>query len=267
MHASGGVSFLAAAIELLHCLQETQQDALERAASLCADAVASDGLVHAFGTGHSRIPVEELFPRYASFPGFHPIVELSMTFHTQVAGANGQRQAMFIERMEGLAAEILRNFSFGRWDVMLIFSAGGTTAVPIEMACGARELGLPVIAVTSVEASMASVSGHSSGTRLLDHADVVIDLCTPPGDGLVTIDNLDVPLGPGSTIAAAAIVNELKVRIARRLVKRGQMPPVITSAAVAGTERSRELFDAAYDEHARRASRVLRSDAVARRSS
>ncbi len=250
-------SFLEAARQLLSRIHHTQDGALDGAADIGAEAIGNDGLIHAFGTGHSRIPVEELFPRYASFPGFHPIVELSMTFHTQVTGANGQRQAMFIERTEGLAAEILKNFSFGQHDAMLIFSAGGTTAVPIEMAIGARARGLPVIAVTSVEASLASQSGHSSGSRLLDHADVVIDLCTPPGDGMVQIEGLDVPVGPGSTVAAAAIVNELKVRIARRLLERGQMPPVITSGAIAGEERSRELFDAAYAEHARRTARVV----------
>ena len=86
-------------------------------------AIADGGLVHLFGTGHSRIPLEEMFPRYGSYPGFHPIAELSMTFHTQVAGANGQRQAMFIERTEGLAEVILANFQFGPSDVMLVFSA------------------------------------------------------------------------------------------------------------------------------------------------
>ena len=97
--------------------------------------------MHAFGTGHSRIAVEELFPRYGSYPGFHPMVELSMTFHTQVVGANGQRQAMFIERVEGLAEQILENFELTPPDAMLVFSAGGSTAVPIEMAAGARRRG------------------------------------------------------------------------------------------------------------------------------
>src|SRR4051795_10542840 len=80
---------------------------------ICADAIGGGGLVHCFGTGHSRIPVEELFPRYGSYPGFNPIVELSMTFHTQVVGSNGQRQAMFIERTPGLAEEILKSYAFG----------------------------------------------------------------------------------------------------------------------------------------------------------
>ena len=104
----------------------TQADAIETASQWCADAIAADGLVHLFGTGHSRIPVEEMFPRYGSYPGFNPIVELSMTFHTQVVGANGQRQAMFIERTPGLAEVILSNFTFGPRDVMIVFSAGGT---------------------------------------------------------------------------------------------------------------------------------------------
>ena len=111
-----------------------------------------------------------------------------MTFHTQVTGANGQRQAMFIERVEGLAEQILANFEFGNRDAMMIFSSSGASAVPIEMAQGARKRGLPVIGVTSVAHSQASRSGHSSGTRLLDHADIVIDLGIPPGDSLIEID-------------------------------------------------------------------------------
>src|SRR5438067_9637401 len=137
--------FLTAARALLGRL-EAQTEAIGEAARLCADAIGGGGLVHAFGTGHSRIPVEELFPRYGSYPGFNPLVELSMTFHTQVVGANGQRQAMFIERIEGLAERILANFELAPPDVMLVFSHGGTTAVPIEIAQGAHGRGLPVIA-------------------------------------------------------------------------------------------------------------------------
>jgi uncharacterized phosphosugar-binding protein len=249
--------YLAAARDLLERL-DGQQDAVGRAATLCADAIAADGLVHLFGTGHSRIPVEEMFPRYGSYPGFHPIVELSMTFHTQVVGANGQRQAMFIERVEGLAETILANFELGPPDVMIVFSASGLTAVPIEIALGARSRGLPVVAVTSVAQSLAAEPTHSTGTRLFDHADVVLDLCTPPGDALVELEGVATPVGPGSTIAAVALVNELKVRTAELLVARGALPPVLSSAAVVGPGESHRLFEAAYAEHARRAGRALR---------
>jgi uncharacterized phosphosugar-binding protein len=254
--------YLDAAAALLARIKETQAGALAEASRLCADAIAAGRLVHLFGSGHSRIPVEELFPRYGSYPGFNPIVELSMTFHTQVVGANGQRQAMFIERVEGLAEQILANYELEPPDVMVVFSVGGLSAVPIEMAQGARSRGLRVIAVTSVEHSLAGSPGHSSGTRLLDHADVVIDLCTPPGDALVQLDGVETPVGPGSTIAAVAIANELKARTAALLVERGALPPVLTSAALVGPERSRELFDDAYAEHARRVVRVLRGAEV-----
>ena len=249
--------FIAEAHDLIDRIERTQLPAIAAASDLCADAIAAGGFAHLFGTGHSRIPIEEMFPRYGSYPGFHPIAELSMTFHTQVAGANGQRQAMFIERVEGLAEVILSNFHVLPTDVMAVFSAGGTTAVPIEMAMAAKRRGLPVIAVTAVAHSRASASGHSSGTHLLDHADIVIDLCTPLGDAMVAIDGVDTPVGPGSTVANAVIVNELKVQTAERLSARGALPPVLTSSAVVGATRSHELFEAAYDEHARRLGRQL----------
>jgi uncharacterized phosphosugar-binding protein len=254
-------AWIAAAGKILQRIADTQGDRIETASAWCADAIAGDGLVHLFGTGHSRIPVEEMFPRYGSYPGFNPMVELSMTFHTQVVGANGQRQAMFIERTPGLAEVILSNFRFGPRDVMIVFSASGLSAVPVEIARGARRRGLRVIAVTSVAQSMSDEPSPALGSRLLDEADLVIDLCTPPADALIELDGLDTPVGPGSTIAAVAIVNSIKVRTAQLLVERGALPPVITRASVVGADRSRELFDQAYREHAQRIARAISGEA------
>ncbi len=252
---TGRLLWLAEALRLLERLEATQATAIEQASHWCAEAIASDGLVHLFGTGHSRIPVEEMFPRYGSYPGFNPIVELSMTFHTQVVGANGQRQAMFIERVPGLAEVILSNFSFAPSDVMMVFSAGGLSAVPVEMARGAKRRGLRVIAVTSVAQSMSDEPSPTVGSRLLDEADLVIDLCTPHADAMIEIEGLDTPVGPGTSLAAVAIVNSIKVRTAELLVQRGSMPSVITRASVVGADRSQQLFDDAYREHASRIAR------------
>jgi uncharacterized phosphosugar-binding protein len=167
---------------------------------------------------------------------------------------------MFIERVPGLAETILSNFEFLPTDVMMVFSASGLSAVPIEMATGARSRGLTVVAVTSVAQSMAGEPTHDAG-RLLDNADIVLDLGTPAGDALVTIEGLDTPVAPGSTIAAVALVNEIKAQTAELLVELGAMPPVLTSAAVVGKEASARLFDDAYAEHARRYSRSLRGAA------
>jgi uncharacterized phosphosugar-binding protein len=170
---------------------------------------------------------------------------------------NGQRQAMFIERVEGLAETILSNFQFGEHDVMIVFSASGLGSASIEMATGARERGLPVVAVTSVTQSRAGTPGHSSGTRLMDHADIVIDVGTPSGDAMITLDGLETPVGPGSTLAFVAVVNEIKVLTADLLHQHGALPDVLTSATLVGTERSAEMFNTAYQDYARRLSRVL----------
>lgn len=256
----GSGSWLDRARAVLNSIEEGQMDEVSRASEICADAIGSGGMVHLFGTGHSRIPLEEMFPRYGSFPGFNPIAELSTTFHTQVVGANGQRQAMFIERVEGLGEVILSNFTYSAMDAFMVFSVGGRSSVPIEVARGARERGLRVIAVTSVEESLAGPATHSSGTRLLDHADVVIDTCTPVGDALVELPNLDTPVGPGSTLAYAAIVNEIKVQTAARLHEMGALPPVITARSVVGQDRSEALFDGAYRDHASRMALAISPD-------
>ena len=255
--AVAAVAWIGAASEVLRRISETQAGPIETASEWCADAIAGGGLVHLFGTGHSRIPVEEMFPRYGSYPGFNPMVELSMTFHTQVVGPNGQRQAMFIERTPGLAEVILSNFRFDPKDVMVVFSASGLSAVPVEIARGARRRGLRVVGVTSVEQSMSDEPPAAVGSRLLNEVDLVIDLCTPHADALVAIDGLATPVGPGSTIAAVAVVNCIKVRTAELLVERGAMPPVITRASVVGADRSQELFDNAYREHAQRVARAI----------
>lgn len=243
--------------QLLDHIEATQMDAIEQAAQWSAEAIGGGGFVHLFGSGHSRIPVEEMFPRYGSFPGFHPMVELSMTFHTEVVGTNGQPQAMFIERVEGLAEVILSGFEFGPNDVMMVFSASGRAAVPVEMALGSRARGVRVIAVTSLLESTSSPATHSSGKRLFETADLVIDIGTPPGDALVRLDGLSTPVGPGSTLANSAVVNEIKVRTAELLHEAGRLPPVLAASSVVGVDESAHLFEKAYAEHARRLARTL----------
>jgi uncharacterized phosphosugar-binding protein len=247
--------YLVGAASIIQRIEATQLDAIDRAAEICAHSIGSGGLVHAFGTGHSRIPVEELFPRHGSFPGFHPIVELSLTNHTQIVGANGQRQAMWLEKVEGFGEVILRNFNFGSDDAFIIFSNSGVNAVVVDVALGARERGMPVIAVVSFDHCGKSASRHSSGKKLIDLADVAIDNCTPAGDAMVTIDGLDDPVGPGSTIGFAAVANAIKAQTAELLVAMDR-PPLILSSSIFIGDRSAERFDACYDEQSRRISRL-----------
>lgn len=244
--------YLDAAQGIISRIRETQMAAIEKAAWLCAETIAREDLVHLFGTGHSRIPIEEIFPRHGSFPGFHPIVELSMTFHTQVVGANGQRQAMLIEKMDGLGETILGNFVFRASDVFIVFSNSGVNNVIMDVALGAKARGMTVIGVVSVDHMQATAPKHRSGQRLGDVADLIIDNCTPAGDALVQVDGLAEPVGPGSTVGYAVIVNALKSRVAELLTAAGKPPLVLTSSVLCGAERSAELFEAAYDDYRRR---------------
>ena len=248
--------YLQASLKIINKIQETQAEALEKAAELCANSIANQGLVHLFGTGHSRIMVEEVFPRHGSFPGFHPIVELSLTYHTPVVGANGQRQAMFLEHIEGFAEVILRNFVLQEPDCFLIFSNSGVNEVIVDMALQVKKRGFPVIAVLSKDHCLSSAPKHSSGKGLIDAADIIIDNCTPAGDALVRIDGLDDPVGPGSTIGGAAVANALKCLVADKLTRLGQPPIVLTSAFFIGTEKSAQQFDRCYDDYRSRVQRV-----------
>ena len=253
-------AYLDAAEAILKRIREHEMDHIERAAEICAHTIANEGLVHMFATGHSRMMTEEMYPRHGSFPGFHAIVELSLTYHNQVVGANGQRQAMFLEHVEGFAPVILRNFVIAPPDSFLIFSNSGVNEVVVEMALEAKKRDLPVIAVISKDHSRQQPAKHCSGKKLIDIADITIDNCTPAGDAMVRVDGLDDPVGPGSTIGGAAVTNALKCAIAQRLAAQGKPPLVLTSSVFVGGEKSQQGFEASYDDYRRRLLRVFGGD-------
>ena len=247
--SNSAFEYMRQASAILERIQSTQMDNIEKAAEICSQTIAGNGLVHLFGTGHSRIFVEEMFPRHGSFPGFHPIVELSLTFHNMVVGPNGQRQAMFLEHIEGFGQIILRNFVLAKPDCFLLFSNSGVNQVVIDVALEVKKMGLPVIAVVSVEHCTASKALHSSGKKLIDIADITIDNCTPGGDAMVQIPGLADKVGPGSTIGAAAVTNAVKCSIAEKLTNLGKPPIVLTSSYFIGSEASKKRFDACYDDY------------------
>jgi uncharacterized phosphosugar-binding protein len=235
---------------------EAQLPLIEQAADLFAATILADRMVHVFGSGHSRIMTEEMWPRYGSFPGWNPIVELSLSFHNLVVGANGQRQAMFLENVSGLAARILRNYDLSTLESALIISSSGCNVVPIEMAEEFRRRGVKVVAIISTKHSVASTSKRADGKKLQDFADLVLDTGAPVGDAMVGIPGLDTPVAPGSTVGGCLLVNAIKAEVARRLVAAGRPPKVLSGAAVVGPERAVALFEAAYDEHAHRLARL-----------
>lgn len=233
-----------------------QTPQIQQAADWFADTILAGRMVHLFGSGHSRILVEEMWPRYGSFPGFNPIVELSLSFHNLVVGANGQRQAMFLENVSGLAARILRNYDLSPQDSALVVSSSGCNRVPIEMAEEFRKRGVRVVAIISRDHSAASRSAREDGRKLQDFTDLVLDTGAPVGDAMVRVPGLDTPVAPGSTVGGCLLVNSIKAEVAARLTAAGHPPRVLTAGAVVGAERATALFEAAYDEHARRLAKL-----------
>ena len=236
----------------------TQADGIETASHWCADAIAADGLVHLFGTGHSRIPVEEMFPRYGSYPGFNPIVELSMTFHTQVVGANGQRQAMFIERdarpRRGHPVElpvrparrddrVLRERPDRR-------ARGDGRRARRRAACGSSR-SRPSPSRCPPSRSRPPGSGCS-------RSPTSCSTCAPrDADATVRIDGLDTPVGPCPPWARSRSSTPSRSGPPSSSWSAGRCRRSSPARARSGTERSRELFDEAYREHARRLARAI----------
>ena len=237
-----------------------QAEAVNQAADWFAETILEGRMVHVFGSGHSRIMVEEMWPRYGSFPGFNPIVELSLTFHNLVVGANGQRQAMFIENVPGLAARILRNFNLSDQDCAMVISSSGTNIVPVEMAETFQKHRIKVVALISEALSEKSSSKRPDGKKLSDFADLVLDTGAPVGDAMVHIPGLETPVAPGSTLGGVLLINGIKAEVAKRLTDAGRPPQVLSAASVVGKARAVALFESAYDEHGNRMARLLRWD-------
>ncbi|MDR3573198.1 MAG: SIS domain-containing protein [Anaerolineaceae bacterium] len=253
--------YLTIAAEIINKIATTQMPAIEQAAQICCNTIVNDGLVFCWGGGHSRMSVEEMFPRIGAFPGFYPMVELALTFYTNFIGPDGMAQSFFLERQEKYAEAILANYEFGPHDSMICFSSTGINGLVIEMALQAKARGLPVMAVSSLEHSRSTISRHSSGKKLPEVADVVIDNCTPAGDAVIKLEGLKYSVSSTSTIGAVAVVNALKARTAELMLAQGVQPVVLTSPHFADhPQEADEQLQRVYKEFKRRKRNIFGRD-------
>lgn len=218
---------------ILDSIWTTQAENIQHAASLMADSIAKGGLVHMFGSGHSVLPVQDMFPRYGAYPGFRPLMDMRLMW-TNVIGSGGAKGLLWLERREGYAAVLFENEPIRSGDSMLVFSHGGLNAAGIEVALESKKRGLSVIAVTSMDNYRKREATHSSGRKLADCADVVIDNCCPAEDALVKVADWKAPVAASSTVATVTIAMALVAQVADDLAKRGVHPPVFVSPNVPG---------------------------------
>lgn len=246
------VAFFNRARELLDQVERTQLPAIRQAAEACASSIGDGKLVHLFGTGHGAIPALEAFPRSGSLVGFHPIAELPITLLHHVWGDMGVAQYRFLHRQEGYGQAILEAHRLDPADTLILFSHSGINAVILDMAHTAKAQGLTVVGVTSRPHSSAVQPRHSSGTRLYEVADVVIDTGAPLGDACVEVPGLDDPVAAVSTVLVTAIVDALIAETATVMVERGQRPHVEVNLNLPREQSAREHNNAGYAELWRR---------------
>jgi uncharacterized phosphosugar-binding protein len=238
-------------LELIRQIRETQLPDIEKAAEICSDSIASGGLVFLFGAGHSRMMCEEMTPRQGCFVGFFALVELALSNHASIVGANGLRPPLYLEKYEGYAEEILKSFHFGAHDAFIVISTSGIRPVIVEMALGAKRRAMPVIAILSRRHCEQSPPAHSSGKKLIDVADIVLDNQCPPGDCVVELEGLEWSTGPASTVTGAMIINMLRCETAERLLKRGHKPVLLPSHQFVGNTSAAEQLEQFYEAYRR----------------
>jgi len=223
---------------LLERIEDTQADSILEAATIVAESIINGGIIHTFGTGHSHMIAEEPCCRASTIIAVNAML---------VPGLKADTYATLsyeAERLEGYAKHILDYYKVSRKDVLIIISNSGRNAVPIEMAMEAKTRGIKVVAITSLDYSKAVPSRHSSGKKLYEIADIVIDNCCPLGEGLINVEGVRVKVGPSSTVTGAAIIHAIMVQATQNMVEKGVEPPVCMSGNLPGSdEYNKKFFD------------------------
>lgn len=227
-----GKAYLDAAIALLNEILDTQQEAIQEAGRLCADAIAGGGLIHVFGTGHSHMLAEELYDRAGGLLSVNPILVGDLMLH------EGGLRSGPLERLPGLAEVILDHEPVQPGDVLIVASNSGRNAVPVEMAELARQRGLKVVAITSLQHSRSVESRAPSGKRLIEVVDVVLDNRGPAGDAVLPMPGAPegMRMAATSTVTGAAIIQAIAAETAAHLAAAGVEVPVLMSANLEGAD-------------------------------
>ena len=233
-------------------IEETQMGSIRQAAELMAESIEAERWVHTFGCGHATLPIEEMYPRIGGFVGFHAMIELPLTFFTHIVGEMGVHQFVFLERVEGYGDQIMKSYTFDPRDTMWLFSHSGINNVNIDVALRARELGMKIVVSGSVKEFADKPTRHSSGHRLADLADVVIDTCVPAVDASVELKNHFDRIGPVSTMAFVTVVWMTVTTVAEILADRGVKLYIHPSHNVPGDTTAHDRLSEALGQYKRR---------------
>ena len=238
--------------DVMSNIEDTQMENIQAAATLMADSIEAGCWVHTFGCGHATLPIEEMYPRIGGFVGFHPMIELSLTFFTNIVGGMSVQQFVFLERVEGYGNEIMKGHNFDPRDTMWLFSHTGINAVNIDIALESRKKGMKVVVFGSAAEAKDKKSRHSSGKTLFDLADIVVDTCVPVVDASVPLKNHFDKVGPVSTMAFVTAVWMTVTTVAEILADRGVKLYIHPSHNVPGDTTAHDRLEEALSEYKRR---------------
>jgi uncharacterized phosphosugar-binding protein len=238
--------------DIMTLIEKTQIENIYKAATVMADTIERNRWVHTFGCGHATLPIEEMYPRIGGFVGFHPMIELPLTFFTNITGEMGVHQFLFLERVEGYGVEIMKGYDFDKHDTMWLFSHTGINNVNIDIAIEAKKKGMKVIVFGSAAEAKGKQTRHSCGKTIFDLADIVVDTCAPLQDASVTLKNHQDKIGPVSTMAFVTCVWMTITTVAEILAERGVKLFIHPSHNVPGDSTSRIRLDEALAEYKRR---------------
>ncbi len=237
-------------------IEETQLENIKEAAEAMADTIQAGRWVHTFGCGHATLPIEEMYPRIGGFVGFHPMIELPLTFFTNIVGGMSVHQFVFLERVEGYGVEIMKGYNFDKKDIMWLFSHSGINNVNIDIALESKKRGMKVIVFGSAKEAEGKQTRHSCGKNIFDLADLVVDTCVPIQDASVPLKNHQDKIGPVSTMAFVTAVWMTVTTVAEILADRGVKLYIHPSHNVPGDTTARERLAEALDEYKRRVAGV-----------
>jgi len=241
---------------VMNNIEETQMENIRKAAEVMADTIECGRWVHTFGCGHATLPIEEMYPRIGGFVGFHPMIEIPLSFFTHITGEMGVHQFVFLERVEGYGAEIMKGYTFDTRDTMWLFSHSGINNVNIDIALESKKRGMKVVVFGSAAAAKGKKTRHSSGKTIFDIADIVVDTCAPLGDASVELKNHYDRIGPVSAMAFVTCVWMTITTVAEILADRGVKLYIHPSHNVPGDNTARERLDEALAEYKRRVAGV-----------
>lgn len=224
--------YISRLVQLAERAAGENEDAFAKAAEALSTTLGNEGLVHLYGSGHSVLPVQETYPRYGSYVGFNPLTDPRVMWHN-ILGAGGVRELLWLERTERYAEKFLDHQPLNPGDSIVIFGHSGRNASGIDTALYAKKRGMTVVAITA-KANLDKPATHSSGQRLADAADIVIDTCAPIEDAIVPVDGWSRPVAGSSTVLAMMMMHELVARTAQKLADKGIESPTFASPTIAG---------------------------------